>query len=93
MTVFKKDTLYLSFVTQARLREGDIIDDNQEDDYYMRRLDAGLFTLQLVDFIILELCCNSGINSIRDRVMKLLNMRGGSVSSIRGIVRGRVLLS
>ncbi|XP_071823758.1 beta-catenin-like protein 1 [Apostichopus japonicus] len=72
---------------QARLREGDIIDDNQEDDYYMRRLDAGLFTLQLVDFIILELCCNSGINSIRDRVMKLLNMRGGSVSSIRGIVR------
>ncbi|KAJ8041931.1 Beta-catenin-like protein 1 [Holothuria leucospilota] len=72
---------------QLRLKEGDIIDDNQEDEYFMRRLDAGLFTLQLVDFIILELCCNSGVSSIRERVMKLLNMRGGSISAIRGIVR------
>ncbi|PIK43406.1 putative beta-catenin-like protein 1 [Apostichopus japonicus] len=78
--------LHFKYTERARLREGDIIDDNQEDDYYMRRLDAGLFTLQLVDFIILELCCNSGINSIRDRVMKLLNMKEVS-HSIRGIVR------
>ncbi|XP_063971774.1 beta-catenin-like protein 1 [Lytechinus pictus] len=72
---------------QRRIREGDIIDDDQEDEYYIQRLDAGLFTLQLLDYIILELCCNSGISSIKNRVLQLLNMRGGTITDIRNVVR------
>ncbi|XP_072168796.1 beta-catenin-like protein 1 [Diadema setosum] len=72
---------------QRRLREGDIIDDDQEDEYYIQRLDAGLFTLQLIDYTILELCCNSGISSIKNRVLQLLNMRGGTITDIRHVVR------
>lgn len=72
---------------QKRLREGDIIDDDQEDEYYIRRLDAGLFSLQLIDYIILELCCNSGVGSIKTRVLQMLNMRGGAITDIRNVVR------
>ena len=35
-----------------------------EDEFYMRRLDAGLFTLQLIDCIIMEVCC-SGVSSVK----------------------------
>ena len=75
-------------IRQRRLREGDIIDDDQEDEYYIQRLDAGLFSLQLLDYIILELCCNSGVSSIKSRVLQLLNMRGGTITDIRNVVRG-----
>jgi len=30
------------------------MDEHMEDDFYLRRLDAGLFTLQLVDYIMME---------------------------------------
>lgn len=30
--------------------------DDIEDEFYLRRLDAGLFTLQLVDYVMLEVC-------------------------------------
>ncbi|XP_071489872.1 beta-catenin-like protein 1 [Diadema antillarum] len=72
---------------QRRLREGDIIDDDQEDEYYIQRLDAGLFSLQLIDYTMLELCCNSGVSSIKNRVLQLLNMRGGTITDIRHVVR------
>ncbi|XP_072024265.1 beta-catenin-like protein 1 [Amphiura filiformis] len=72
---------------QRRVRAGDIIDDDEEDEYYLQRLDAGLFSLQLIDYIILELSCSSGISSIKQRVLQLLNMRGGSISAIRNTVR------
>ncbi|XP_071784822.1 beta-catenin-like protein 1 [Asterias amurensis] len=72
---------------QRRAREGDIIDDDQEDEYYLRRLDAGLFTLQLVDYIILDLSCSSGVLPIKQRVLQLLNMHGGSIAAIRNTVR------
>ena len=87
-------TIYfpLCFFSQSRVRAGDIIDDDEEDEYYLQRLDAGLFTLQLIDYIILELSCTSGISSIKQRVLQLLNMRGGSISAIRNTVRGKRIL-
>ena len=48
-----------------------------EDEIYMKRLDAGLFTLQLVDFIILDISC-CGASTVKSRVMQTLNMKGGS---------------
>ncbi|XP_038067926.1 beta-catenin-like protein 1 [Patiria miniata] len=72
---------------QRRVREGDIIDDDQEDEYYLRRLEAGLFTLQLVDYIILDLSCSSGMPTVKQRVLQLLNMHGGTIAAIRNTVR------
>lgn len=57
-----------------------------EDEIYLKRLNGGLFTLQLVDYIILEVC-NSG-PVIKKRVTHILNMRGGTLKTIRQIMRG-----
>ncbi|KAL4235209.1 Beta-catenin-like protein 1 [Mactra antiquata] len=65
---------------------GQEVDDDLEDSFYLRRLDAGLFTLQLIDYIMLEICV-TGSSSIKSRVLQILNMRGGSVKSIRNIMR------
>ena len=43
--------------------QGDVIDEALEDSFYLRRLDAGLFTLQLVVCIMMEACC-SGVVSV-----------------------------
>ncbi|XP_050050869.1 beta-catenin-like protein 1 isoform X1 [Dermacentor andersoni] len=59
---------------------------DQEDKFYLRRLDAGLFTLQLVDYIMLDIC-SSGPPSIKQRVLQILNLRGGSIKTIRNIMR------
>ncbi|XP_027037443.1 beta-catenin-like protein 1 [Pocillopora damicornis] len=66
--------------------EGEEIDEALEDEFYMRRLDAGLFTLQLIDCIIMEVC-SSGVPSIKQRVVTLLNQHGGSLKDIRAIMR------
>lgn len=42
--------------------------------------------MQLIDYIILEVC-NSGPN-IKKRVTHILNMRGGTLKTIRQIMRG-----
>ena len=42
---------------------GGDIDDEQEEQFYLQRLEAGLFTLQLIDYIMLE-ACQSGPNSV-----------------------------
>jgi len=57
-----------------------------EDEIYMKRLDAGLFTLQLVDFIILDISC-CGASTVKSRVMQTLNMKGGSSKVLRDVVR------
>ncbi|KAK3086197.1 hypothetical protein FSP39_015083, partial [Pinctada imbricata] len=67
-------------------QRGESVDDDLEDEFYIRRLDAGLFTLQLVDYIMLEISA-TGPSSIKHKVMQILNMRGGSIKSIRSIMR------
>jgi len=49
---------------EARV-SGSEMDEDMDDQYYMRRLEAGLFTLQLVDYIMLDIChsCHSVSNS------------------------------
>ncbi|KAK3606705.1 hypothetical protein CHS0354_013548 [Potamilus streckersoni] len=70
-----------------RLKQrGEDLDEDMEDEFYIQRLDAGLFTLQLLDYVMLEICA-TGPSSIKQRVMQILNMRGGSVKSIRSIMR------
>ena len=54
----------------------------------MRRLDGGLFTLQIIDYIMLCVCAN-GPPAIKRRVIKILNLRNASVKTIKNIVRGK----
>jgi beta-catenin-like protein 1 len=56
-----------------------------EDEIYMRKLDSGLFTLQLIDYIILEVC--SASQKCKDKVMKLLLLRRENFSTIKDIVK------
>ncbi|KAG7283490.1 hypothetical protein CRUP_035283 [Coryphaenoides rupestris] len=42
------------------VRRGEILGDGMEDEFYLRRLDAGLFVLQLICYIMVEIS-NSGI--------------------------------
>lgn len=68
------------------VRRGEILDDSMEDEFYLRRLDAGLFVLQLICYIMVEIG-NSGIAQLQQRVHQILNVRGGTVKVIRHIMR------
>ncbi|XP_052888915.1 beta-catenin-like protein 1 isoform X1 [Anopheles moucheti] len=60
-------------------------DDEQNDDVvYVKRLSGGLFTLQLVDYVILEISCT---DVVKQRVLKILNLHNGSMKMIRNIMR------
>lgn len=61
-------------------------EDEDEDEAYIRRLDNGLFSLQLVDYIIAEACA-SGAASVKQRVQKILTQRNASVTTIRNVIR------
>ena len=66
-------------------------EEDDEDEIYLRRLDAGLFTLQLIDYIIIEISSTTAnIPSIRQRVMQILNLRSSSIDSIKAIVHGKI---
>ncbi|XP_053600988.1 beta-catenin-like protein 1 isoform X2 [Plodia interpunctella] len=64
-------------------QEGEELDDDAQ---YLKRLSGGLFTLQLIDRIILEVC-TAGPSSIKQRVQRVLSLRGGSLKIIRHVMR------
>ncbi|XP_035981915.1 beta-catenin-like protein 1 [Fundulus heteroclitus] len=68
------------------VRRGEILDDGMEDEFYLRRLDAGLFVLQLLCYIMVEIS-SSGVSQLQQRVHQILNIRGGSVKVVRHIMR------
>ncbi|KPJ13667.1 Beta-catenin-like protein 1 [Papilio machaon] len=61
-------------------------DDSDDDAQYLKRLSGGLFTLQLIDRIILEVC-TAGPSTIKQRVQHVLSLRGGSLKIIRHVMR------
>lgn len=63
-------------------------EEEDEDAVYLRRLEAGLFTLQLVDYVTLEVC-NGAQASVKQRALQMLNLRGGSTKTIKHIMRGK----
>ncbi|EPQ02717.1 Beta-catenin-like protein 1 [Myotis brandtii] len=68
------------------VRRGEIIDNDSEDEFYLRRLDAGLFVLQHICYIMAEIC-NANVPQIRQRVHQILNMRGSSIKIVRHIIK------
>lgn len=61
--------------------------DTEEETLYLRRLSGGLFTLQLVDHVMLEVCASS-LPVIKQRVQQVLALRGGSLKTVRHVMRG-----
>lgn len=60
--------------------------DEDEDANYIKRLAGGLFTLQLIDYIILEISATAA-EPIKQRVVQILNMRQKDMKTIRNIMR------
>ncbi|XP_001944048.2 beta-catenin-like protein 1 [Acyrthosiphon pisum] len=81
--------LHFKYMEKVEMIDAEIDEKNtgeeDEDEIYLKRLNGGLFSLQLVDYITLEVC-NSGPN-IKKRVTHILNMRGGTLKTIRQIMR------
>ena len=57
-----------------------------ETEIYIRRLDAGLFTLQLVDYVMVELYLCS-IPSIQSRIQTLLSQHRDSVAAVKTVLK------
>lgn len=61
-------------------------EEEEQDANYIKRLTGGLFTLQMIDYIILEVSSTS--ETAKQRVLQILNLRGASMKTIRSIMRG-----
>jgi len=57
-----------------------------DQEAYLRRLDGGLFTLQMVDYIMMCVCA-TGPPSVKKRVTKILSLRQASQKAIKSIIR------
>jgi len=66
--------------------QGEVMDELMEETFYLKRLDAGLFILQLLVCIMLEACC-AGVPSIKQRVLTILSQHGGSMKQIKQVMR------
>lgn len=79
--------LHLKYLEKVDAIDAEIDDNNEEEDeIYLKRLSGGLFTLQLIDYIILEISATS--ETIKQHVVKILNLRKASMKRIRHIMRG-----
>ena len=68
--------------TEERLRG----QQEDEDEAYLERLNGGLYTLQLIDYVIVHVSAN-GAASVKQRVHQILNQRKASVKAIRNVIR------
>ena len=71
---------------RRRQARGEDPEEEESDEMlYLRRLDGGLFTLQLIDYIVLHLCVYEN-RDISRRILKILNTRGSSIADIQRVV-------
>ncbi|CAG0924813.1 unnamed protein product, partial [Notodromas monacha] len=59
----------------------------EDDDFYLQRLSGGLFMLQQIDLLMVEVCAGCP-PQVKQRLIDLLSLRGASVKEIRSILRG-----
>lgn len=84
--------LHLKYLEKVDAIDAEIdgAENEEEDAVYLKRLSGGLFTLQLIDYIILEICSTS--EPIKQHVVKILNLRKASMKRIRHIMRGMLTI-
>jgi len=88
--------LYFSYSTRVRNTDAEIDEEKRklieneeeinDDEFYLKRLDGGLFVLQIVDLILLYICTCEEDSSIREHVMKVLKVKGGKISDIAEVM-------
>ncbi|EDW15579.1 beta-catenin-like protein 1 [Drosophila mojavensis] len=66
-------------------KDAAIDEDEETENNYIKRLTGGLFTLQRIDYILLEVSATS--ETVKQRVLQILNLRGASMKTIRSIMR------
>ncbi|KAH8335723.1 hypothetical protein KR074_012024, partial [Drosophila pseudoananassae] len=66
-------------------KDPSIDEDEEAENNYIKRLTGGLFTLQRIDYILLEVSSTS--ETVKQRVLQILNLRGASMKTIRSIMR------
>jgi len=72
---------------RARMeRAGTEVEEEDEEDFYMQRLEAGLFTLQLVHFVIAVIC--QAQTQIKDKVQQLLTLQDSSFEDVKKVLLG-----
>ena len=59
-----------------------------EEEFYVNRLDAGLFTLQLVDFIIGFIYTFSKDEALKNQIKRMLDSKGMGLNSIKFVLAG-----
>ena len=69
-------------ITEERLKRSQL----DEEESYLERLSGGLYVLQLVDYIIVDVCANAA-PSVKQRVHQILNQRKATVNTIRNVIR------
>ena len=70
-----------------RMKGGVDFEEDEHEANYLKRLSGGLFTLQLIDYIILEISVSADGAKIKERIYKILNLRGSSLKIIKEIMR------
>ncbi|KAJ3017236.1 hypothetical protein HKX48_003657 [Thoreauomyces humboldtii] len=76
---------------KAAREEEDLDDDEKEaadEDDFLDRLNAGVFTLQLVDFVIAFACYEDSEGKIKQRVRTQLTEMGQSLDTIKTVLKG-----
>lgn len=66
-------------------KEMDLDESDEAYENYMKRLAGGLFILQLIDYIVLEISAAS--EAVKARVIQILNLRKSSMKTIRNVMR------
>jgi beta-catenin-like protein 1 len=84
--------LHFKYLERVNAVDGKIVDEMNElgealveEEIYIRRLESGLFSLQLIDYIILEVVVYS--QKVKDRLNKIIQLRRGSLSTVKDIVK------
>jgi beta-catenin-like protein 1 len=72
-------------IGDREMKQSEEFDSLDDDEIYLRRLDNGLFTLQLADYIIVEACASG--SKIKERLLKLLQLRKGDFQTILDTVK------
>ncbi|XP_011501189.1 PREDICTED: beta-catenin-like protein 1 [Ceratosolen solmsi marchali] len=78
--------LHFKYLEKVEEVEKNAKEDDEEEETLMKRLNGGLFTLQLVDYILLEACIGCP-PAVKQRVTRILTQRRASLKTIRNIVR------
>uniref|UniRef100_A0A915LCG8 Beta-catenin-like protein 1 n=1 Tax=Romanomermis culicivorax TaxID=13658 RepID=A0A915LCG8_ROMCU len=72
-------------INYERRRPAEIYDEETEDEKYLKKLDAGLFTLHLIDYIMAEIYVN-GPAVLKERISKILNIKKSSITVVREVL-------